>query len=609
MVELNRDGGKPKQERLDKAMHSTDLDAREGEDKSKLDPKEKQRRIDSARERQQRVLGLVGQYQNPGVSGPFDPEGVRKQVTEKLTTAEAGDPSGKALVERTMRGPAAKWDDEQTERRQDAKTAFDYALAHEGERGDTLKRTFGRMDRDEIDASVQEWNSAHPNEKPLYSQLNLFSKGSWWTEKLSGDERNDVELAAMGVARNTRERAEIGRFRAEQQIRDAGFLGKLAGKVTGDWDRLVELRDKVEELMGLPHGSFDEFGRAKGAGNFDKDGKFKPPPGGSAAELEVAMNMTHLTAESYKVMTDSLATAVTTALVVVAAVVTTALTGGAAASIWIPVLVTAAAGLTGMALSAAIKGNRYSRAEMERDLVMTFVQAATAGLGAAAGVAIKGGMPALRAVVAEAAVSEKVLEGVAEAAGRQAMSKGWTLVAEMGVGAGTNAINSAAGAAMDPTNRARGESGDKAFDAGIKGLFSGAVGSFLAKPAGALGGRVAGGYGQRVVGNVVSSVGQRATEIGYDQYTGERRMEGFEIAEELKGAGAQALVQSSLEHGAAHYGDARQARSATARRGAPTEEHAGGRVRPARRCGPGWAGRTRGRPPAVGNRAGRPRAA
>src|SRR6185437_7342160 len=148
-------------------------------------------------------------------------------------------------------------------------------------------------------------------------------------------------------------------------------------------------------------------------------------------------------------------------------------------------------------------------------------------------------MPALRAVVTEAAVSEKVLEGVAEAAGRQAMSKGWTLVAEMGVQAGSNAINSAAGAAMDPTNRARGESGDKAFEAGIKGLFSGAVGGLLMKPAGALGGKAFGAYGQRAVGNVVSSVGQRATEIGYDAATGERRMEGYEIAEELKGAGAQ----------------------------------------------------------------------
>ena len=44
------------------------------------------------------------------------------------------------------------------------------------------------------------------------------------------------------------------------------------------------------------------------------------------------------------------------ALVVVAAVVTTVLTAGAAASIWIPVLVTAGAGLVGMGLTAAIKG-------------------------------------------------------------------------------------------------------------------------------------------------------------------------------------------------------------------------------------------------------------
>ncbi|HEX3408601.1 MAG TPA: hypothetical protein VHS81_15315, partial [Caulobacteraceae bacterium] len=367
MVELNRDGGKPKPDRLDKAMHASDLDAREGENKSKLssDPKEdadlKKRRLDSARERQQRVLGLVGQYQNPGVAGPWDPEAVRAQVKDQLTASEAGDPSAKALVERTMRGPAASWDDEQKKRHDDAKAAFDYALAHEAERGDTLKRTFGRMDRQEITDSVDAWNAAHPGEDSLYKQLNLFSQGSWWTEKLSGDERNDVELAAKGIARNDKERAEIARFRADQQIRDAGFLGKLAGKVTGDWDRLVDSRDDIGRLMGVPPDAFDAMGNALGQGNFDENGKYTPPPGGSAAELDVALNMTHLTAEAYKAMSDSLATAVATGLVVIAAVVTTALTGGAAAAFW----VTLAAGLTGMALSAAIKGNRYSRAEAE----------------------------------------------------------------------------------------------------------------------------------------------------------------------------------------------------------------------------------------------------
>ncbi len=566
MVEMGRDGGKPKPERLDKAMHLTSLDAKEGEDKSKLDPEEKKRRFAEARDRQRRILGLVGQYQHPDVYGPADPEAVRKDVEGKLTAAQTGDKSAQELTKRTMRGLSDKdtWESEQIQRHEDAKAAFDYALDHEGERGDTLKRTFGRMDRQEINDSVDEWNKAHPGQDPLYKQLNLFGKGSWWTEKLSGDERNDVELAAMGVARNPKERAEIGRWRAEQQIRDAGFLGKFAGTITGDWTRLKQSRDKVEELMGLDHGSFDEFGQAIGDGHFDEKGQYKPPHPGAEAELERAMNMTHLTAESYKVMTDSLATAVTTALVVIAAVVTTVLTGGAAASIWIPVLVTAAAGLTGMALSAAIKGNRYSRAEMERDLVMTFVQAATAGLGAAAGVAMKGGMPALRAVATEMVVSEKALEGIAKVAGTQALSKGWTLVAEMGVAAGSNAINSAAGAAMDPTNRARGQSGEKAFDAGLKGLFSGALGGLIMKPAGALGGRVGGSYGQRVLGNVASGVGQRAAEIGYDRATGERRMEGYEIGEELKSAAVQSVVQSSLEEGGAHYGDARRARTAQA---------------------------------------------
>ena len=122
-----------------------------------------------------------------------------------------------------------------------------------------------------------------------------------------GDERNDVELAAMGVARNDTERALIARMRAQQQIRDAGILGKIAGKVTGDWDRLKESRDRIDELLGLPEGAVDAMGRLKALGaNINPDGSVKPPAGGSGAELELAMHMTHLTAESYKTMTDKL---------------------------------------------------------------------------------------------------------------------------------------------------------------------------------------------------------------------------------------------------------------------------------------------------------------
>src|SRR5262249_40229974 len=152
------------------------------------------------------------------------------------------------------------------------------------------------------------------------------------------------------------------------------------------------------------------------------------------------------------------------------------------------------------------RGERYTPAEMQRDLVMTFVQTATAGLGAAAGVAIKGGMPALRAVGSKMLVSEKVLEGLIKTSGT-GLSKGAAFVAEIGVGAGTNATTTHASAYMDPRNRQLGVSGEKAAAAGWGGLLSGGFGALIQKPFGAIGGKYGGGYGQRIVGNTVSSVG------------------------------------------------------------------------------------------------------
>lgn len=597
MVETRRDGGQPKPERLDMAMHANVLDAREGEDKSALPEQEKKSRMKQAHARQQGVLlkydelrrnqKLASDAAKPGDAPPPAPtaaqaaeqkstaERVRKELTERVTAQ--GDASTRKLNERTMREPAPDWDAEQTERITDAKAGIDFAMEHKSKRGETLKRTMGRLDRSEVDAAFADWEKDHPG-RSLDKELNLGGQGSWWTEKVSGDERQDIELLRLGVAKNDLERAEVSRMRAQQQIRDAGWLGKLAGKVTGDYDALEASRDGVESSMGLPHGAFDAFGRSIGKGshkgNFDEKGKYKPPAGGSAAQFELALHMTHITAESYKAMTDRVANAVVTGLMVAAAVITTALTGGAAASIWIPVLVTMGAGLVGIALAASIKGARYSRADMERDLVMTFVQAATAGLGAAAGVAIKGGMPALRAVASEMLISEKVLETVIEQAGAKGLSKGWALVAEMGIGAMSNATNNAAAAAMDPVARAQGESGSKALDAGLTGFFSGAFGSALMKPVGALGKAGLGHYGERAFGAAANNVATRAFEIGVEEHrgTGERRQTA-DITDDLTGAGVQGLAQGALEQAASNHTDARRAVAAARAAGVP-EPHA-----------------------------------
>jgi hypothetical protein len=167
---------------------------------------------------------------------------------------------------------------------------------------------------------------------------------------------------------------------------------------------------RLEKQSGLSHDAFENSFDAKWRftgrnpatgekiplGNFGPKGEFIPAIGGDANAFNSAIVVAQLDANNYKDATDRVVNFVTTSIVVIAAIVSTAATFGAAASIWIPVLVTAGAGLIGMGASWAIKGGRYGRDEMLHDLAMTVVQAATAGLGAAAGVALKGGMPALR---------------------------------------------------------------------------------------------------------------------------------------------------------------------------------------------------------------------
>ncbi|MGF6743931.1 hypothetical protein [Paraburkholderia atlantica] len=576
-VETTRGGARP--ERLAQAMHAGVLDAREGEDKSALSSRDKETRVSDARARQESVLLKFGQIQRHGGLVPGDEEALspeqRSQQADRVRddlvkqVATQGDPTTDALNVRSVRAPGATWDEEQKARIGDATAGIGYAMAHDDKRFETLKRTLGQLDRKEVDQAFAAWDEAHPDHK-LDQELNLGGQGSWWSEKLSGDERQEIELARMGVAKNDRERAEVSRMRAHQQIRDAGLLGTLAGKITGDYDALEQSRDDIERLMGLPPGAFDAFGRALGEGeargNFDENGKFRPPAGGSVAEFELALRMTHLAAESYKAMTDRVANAVVTGLMVAAAVITTALTGGAAASIWIPLLVTFGAGVAGVALSASIKGNRYSRAEMERDMVVALVQSLTAGLGAAAGAAIKGGVPALRAAM----ISGEALQGVLDVAGTTALKGGWEFVAEMGVGAVSNAANNAAATAMDPVARARGESGSKALEAGLRGFLGGAVGSALMKPVGGLGGRAFGSFGARALGSAASNVGTRAVEMGLEHDPDAAPRQTADIFEELEGAGVQGIVQGTLEQ-AAEAGAARRSERRVARRAAATK--------------------------------------
>jgi len=551
MVELNRKSGPPKEDKLRKALGSDMLAAVEGESdaqrtdrlKDKIGPDGKiiKGALTEARERREKILSLVGQLdanakarelpQGDGAKGEppraKGPAEVKAQILETLDTKLAKDPTAKAytksMVERLEPDPVA---------------AFDFALAHEGKNKETLLAATGRMNRDQIDAAVEKWDKLHPGE-PLYKKLGMFEKGRG---ELEGDARNDVELKFMGVPRNDRERAEVANMTTKQQIRDAGIAGP--GMAAEEYQKMVGNQKKLLKIMGVTANDIDPMGRIKGydkernpiVGRFDKDGKLNVERGKAGDKerdaFETAMQLSSLHAQSYKDQVDKVAMGITMALMVIAAVVTTFVTFGGAAAIWGPILITAGAGLVGMAMTAALKGDRYTSAEIQRDLVMTFVQAATAGLGAYAGLALKGAGAAAKG----AATASKVIGAVEKPVlglGARALNLGKDIVIDAAIGGGSNAINSAAGAAMDPENRRQGKSGAKALDAAFKGFVSGAVGSVVTKPAGAVGKKF-GAMGERVAGNVASGFTTRLTEARVGQAMGDPHQSWAESLETAK---------------------------------------------------------------------------
>jgi DNA/RNA non-specific endonuclease len=599
MVELNRKSGPPREDKLRKALGSDMLAAVEGESDAKRTDRLKDKvgpdgkiikgALTEARERREKILSLVGQLdanakardlpqgegakgEPPSAKGPAE---VKAQILETLDTKLAKDPTAKAytksMVERLEPDPVA---------------AFDFALAHEGKNKETLLAATGRMNRDQIDAAVEKWDKLHPGE-PLYKKLGMFERGKG---ELEGDARNDVELKFMGVPRNDRERAEVANMTTKQQIRDAGIAGP--GMAAEEYQKMVGNQKKLLKIMGVTAGDIDSMGRIRGydkdrnpiVGHFDKEGTLKIKPGKAGEKdrdaFETAMQLSSLHAQSYKDQVDKVAMGITMALMVIAAVVTTFVTFGGAAAIWGPILITAGAGMVGMAMTAALKGDRYTSAEIQRDLVMTFVQAATAGLGAYAGLALKGAGAAAKG----AATASKVMGAVEKPVlglGARALNLGKGIVIDAAIGGGTNAINSAAGAAMDSENRRQGKSGAKALDAAFRGFVSGAVGSVVTKPAGAVGKRF-GAMGERVAGNVASGFTTRLTEARVGQAMGDPHQSWAESLETAKEGVVQDAIQAAGEHMSEGVAHRRAERRATAKAAASAQEqHAATPIAPA----------------------------
>lgn len=480
-IEMNRPG-KPKRDGLDESMHFGGADAVEG---GHYDAKVREQGLKGAKEEQDAVLLLYAQDQldrqakkdgTPHQENKRSAEEIRKELGGQLETKFGDDKKGAkdavGIVSDPKGAPLA---------------AIELAIS--SEKKEIAIQQLKRMDKEEIAQLIADYKKAHPGEKGLEEQLgingNHWNWHNWNGATFSGDDANEIEIAFMGVPQNPKERGEIALRVMDQQTDQAGGLGMLLAY--GDYKKLTDNAAELRRLMGIKEGQVDERGRIRSKDpqtglpikiNFDENGDFVPPEKGDATAFEHAVTMSRITADNYVASVDSIANFVATALVVVAAVVTTVLTGGAAASIWIPALVTLGAGLVGMGLNVAIKGGRYGRDDMVRDLVQTVVQAATAGIGAGAGAALRGGSPALKALAGSWRMSEQAL---AKAAGSAGALRALTLTEEVVIGAGSSMLAGGANAALDPAARRRDDYGMNIIHSMAKGALGGGLGALGAR--------------------------------------------------------------------------------------------------------------------------------
>lgn len=582
--ERRRSSGNPDPDGMDKALHIGSGDAREG---AGYDAARRERgRVEAERHRDEVFLHSERfRYQLEGGNPPPESaEAARAAVRGEIAGSYPRDARARAVVLGIVDSEAGDLD-----------AVVEYA-AHT-ENTTLLNRYLGRRDRREIDAFAERYNRTHAIS--IEKRLGLFehhwSMGNMNGAVFSGDTANTLEINWMGVPQNERERGEQALRVMDQTLDQAGGLGTLFA--SEEHDALKSNAARLRAAMGVTPDQVDSRGRIRthdpltglsvDYGHFDAAGNLRQEYTGDRDAFALAVGMARTYSTSYTEATDRIASYITTALVVAAAVITTALTGGAAASIWIPMLVTAGAGLVGIGLTAAVKGGRYGRDDLVRDLAMTVVQTLTAGIGSAGAIAARGGMPALRMVASRGIsqgfrVSERVLE-------RALLRQGVTLAAttklgaDLAIGAAGGALSGGVTAALDPANR--GEHFWSRVASGVgRGAVGGAVGAGVARGVasglGAAGNRLAGAAASRSTRSALASglsreqamenallASQRAnwvsagltrsiaggasgsasrmTELGI-----EGKLSMGEILAEGRSTFIQGMIQGALEHGA-----------------------------------------------------------
>ncbi len=515
-----------------------------------------------------RMLQFYDRYRNGGdPSSPRSSEAIRRDLGRSVRQGSDDERLGRVLELQATKG---------LRHPDTVALAFEHAVNTWpwGTDEQMLRDTFGRMNRDQIDAAVTKYDSTHS--ESLYSRLGFFEHEDTWWNELSGDDRLDIEVLAMGQPRNARERAEVSRMRSRQQRRNSSTIGRwLAGEEYGHMERS---HNRLINAMGIKNedAAFDARGRLRApngqpVGNFGKDGNFEAagPMGSIAFGMAVTANQED--AQGYRIATDNIAAAVaatilaaTAIIATIAAVVLTIASAGAAAIILIPAAITLVGGVGAMFANKAIKGGRYGYEDAGRDFGLALVQAATAGIASGLGAAAAGAAGGAQAAATGLRAGAKVLAG------------------EVMVGAVAGGVGGAGNALFDDEAWDKGEWFENIGRGFERGVGSGAVGALvtggitrgvgvganrLGRAAGMRTALARGRVGEtasryarmrgaaaensmatnmigRVLGGGASGAASRAYEIDYDRSRGRYRGSSAQAWGEITDAGVQNAIQS-----------------------------------------------------------------
>ncbi len=574
MVEEGRPGG-PMRERVENALDFSGLnDDLSNPDTRLVGPPlprpddEPMSANELARQRQEEMLRAYAEFQ--GEAGEEGSEPTSDQIRESMgarLSAAAGDDENLANL---MQARAT----EDPHSPRVAALAIRDAVERGGTLEEEIKRQFGRMSRDQIEAAAVIYEEEYGED--MFARLGIFEHSDDnWTE-LSGDDANEIQVLAMGQPRNDREAFEVARMRSQIEIDDSTAVGRWLA--SDEAAQMQATYDRLNMLGGGGELTFDERGyisnheTGQAVGNFDESGNFRPPEGADfdRHSLGIAMIAARLSTDQYKATTDAIANIITTSLVVATAAVSTFFTGGGAAAIWVPVLTTMAAGMAGMAVNYAIKGGRYGYEDMARDFAMTIIQSATAGAGAAAGVYLSGGKTALQAVSSRMMVADDALNAFMAAGGKS--MRALTFADEIAIGAATGVMGGVGNAVMDERAWDKGDWGSEFGHHLIKGAISGVIGAGAGRAMGSGSQRAGLQFTGRTLGSGAGAFMGSVAEAAYDEGRGKSRGPWGDVLNQATMAGLQATAQGVLEYGAERAGDSAARRrpgglTARARRG------------------------------------------